>query len=171
MKLIRAGLILGGLLLVLGAVNLDILRKEDTIANGRLVLLELRPVDPRSLIQGDYMLLRYGSAAFPPAESIPSLPPRGTLILKLDETGIARFERLDDGATLAAAEVRLDYKSRMRDGELRLGAESYLFQEGDAGVFATARFAMLRVDDDGNSVLVGLAGEDRRRLDRPPGMD
>src|SRR5690606_14717090 len=36
-----------------------VIQKERTIKEGELVLLELAPIDPRSLIQGDYMQLNY----------------------------------------------------------------------------------------------------------------
>ena len=43
--------------------NAQILLKEHTRTSGNLVLLELAPVDPRSLMQGDYMTLRYAIAS------------------------------------------------------------------------------------------------------------
>src|SRR3546814_7520410 len=54
--------------LVLGAVNLQVLQKQRVLDDGRTVLLALRPVDPRSLIQGDYMVLRYAEALVPRSE-------------------------------------------------------------------------------------------------------
>src|SRR5690606_17741733 len=50
-------------LLVLGVVNYAIHGKERVIRNGEVVFLELAPVDPRSLMQGDYMALRFQLAA------------------------------------------------------------------------------------------------------------
>jgi len=38
------------LLLILGMTNWSIFEKEDLLANGQVILLELAPVDPRSLI-------------------------------------------------------------------------------------------------------------------------
>src|SRR5207247_7075547 len=49
-------------LVVLGAANWTIQSRERLLADGRVVLLELAPVDPRSLIQGDYMALRFKAA-------------------------------------------------------------------------------------------------------------
>ncbi|MGH6932392.1 MAG: GDYXXLXY domain-containing protein [Dongiaceae bacterium] len=171
MKILRNFLILFGMLLVVGVVNRDILRKEDTLANGRLVLLELRPVDPRSLFQGDYMLLRYAATTFPPAGTIDAMPRRGVLVLQLDDGGIGRFKRIDDGSPLAANEARMRYKSQHWQAELRLGAEAFFFQEGDAEIYANARFGMLRIDPSGNSILIGLADKDRRQLGRPAATD
>ncbi|MET0351671.1 MAG: GDYXXLXY domain-containing protein, partial [Rhizobacter sp.] len=45
--------------LALAVANVGIARKEALIAHGRTVLVELAPVDPRSLMQGDYMRLNF----------------------------------------------------------------------------------------------------------------
>ena len=47
------------LVLVLGAVNWSIFAKERIKTNGERIFLALAPVDPRSLMQGDYMALRF----------------------------------------------------------------------------------------------------------------
>ena len=47
------------LVLVIGYINWAVAVKEKTLGNGKLLLLELAPVDPRSLMQGDYMRLDY----------------------------------------------------------------------------------------------------------------
>ena len=46
-------------LAVLVVVNSAIWQKERHIAEGEVVYLELAPVDPRSLMQGDYMALNF----------------------------------------------------------------------------------------------------------------
>ena len=53
---------LATLVLILGLVNLSIVGKEKHLSDGRAVYLELAPVDPRSLMQGDYMALRFAIA-------------------------------------------------------------------------------------------------------------
>ena len=58
MKNIKWWIILINLILLLVYFNGSILSKEDLLKNGKLILLELAPVDPRSLMQGDYMSLR-----------------------------------------------------------------------------------------------------------------
>ena len=47
---------------VLGVVNFEIYKKEQLLAEGMTVFLELMPRDPRSIMQGDYMVLRYNIA-------------------------------------------------------------------------------------------------------------
>ena len=58
---IRIGIV-AAVALVLIAVNLSIVAKERIKTGGEPIFLELAPVDPRSLMQGDYMALRFAIA-------------------------------------------------------------------------------------------------------------
>lgn len=142
-------------------------QKENTLAHGRLVLLELVPVDPRSLMQGDYMILRYKLTGTVP-EKLLHDGAKGRLVLKLDPDGVATYARMDEGGPLALDETLLTY--RMRDG-LRLGAEAFFFQEGHARYYARARYGELRVAPHGEAVLTGLRDHDRQPLDAPVSED
>ncbi|MBP6019655.1 MAG: GDYXXLXY domain-containing protein [Burkholderiaceae bacterium] len=55
--------VLAGLLLMLVVVNNGIYQREQILSSGSTVVLELAPVDPRSLMQGDYMALRFDVAS------------------------------------------------------------------------------------------------------------
>jgi len=135
---------------VLMVLNMLVWQKEQTVSSGRTVLLQLAPRDPRSLMQGDYMVLRYALAnEVKPGD----LAGKGRLVIKLDPSNIGSYSRLDDGTSLGADECLLIYRRR---GELLLGAESFLFQEGDANLYTSARYGELKVDARGNSVLAGL---------------
>lgn len=149
-----------GAVLVFGLSNLAILKKQDIVDNGQKILLRLAPVDPRSLMQGDFMRLRYDRNSYPDARTQESLPWRGTVVLTLDDLGVGEFARLDDGTALGPGEVRIAYKLSGWGGTMRFGADSFFFQEGDADLYADADFGVLHVANDGGSVLVGLAGED-----------
>lgn len=156
----RNGLVLLGLLLVVGAVNLLIAEKERLLARGTPMLLELAPVDPRSLIQGDYMRLDYAIAR---QGRDPNAWPRdGHLVVTVDADDVARFVRRDDGTPLARGEHLLAY--RVRGDDLRVGTDAFYFQEGHADRYAAARYGELRVDDSGTSVLVGLRDAARQPL-------
>jgi uncharacterized membrane-anchored protein len=73
----------------------------------------------------------------------------------LDSVGIARFVRREEGdRPLAAGERLLQY--HRRSGRIRVGSDAFHFQEGLARSYASARYGELRVDDAGESVLVGL---------------
>jgi len=147
------------LLLILGMTNWSILEKEQLLANGQVVLLKLAPVDPRSLIQGDYMALRYALADDIDASDWPN---RGILVIKLDPNNVATFQRLYNPAQpLAADERLLEYHKRTKSFDWRgeslyIGAESFFFQEGHADYYDEAEYGELRVTNAGQSVLVGL---------------
>lgn len=55
----RPTFVLLGLFMCLGVANYDVWSKERLLRTGQAVVLELAPVDPRSLMQGDYMTLRF----------------------------------------------------------------------------------------------------------------
>lgn len=149
----RNALLFGGLALVLTTVNISIARKEQLLATGRPVLVELAPVDPRSLIQGDYMRLEYRLAE----HADPSWARDGRMVVRLDDRGVAEFIRAHDGRALGPDELLLQY--RRRSGRVRVGSDAFFFQEGHAERYAGAKYGELRVDGSGGSVLVGLRDE------------
>jgi len=159
MKWLRVCLAVLGLVVVLGAANYTIIQRQQVVDNGQPVLLKLRPVDPRSLMQGDYMVLRYAPELFPPRDVRDALDNQGALVVALDENNVATFSRLNDGSALRDNERLLRYKQVDENGQIRLGAESFFFEEGQADLFDDAEFGVLHVDAVGNSVLIGLADE------------
>lgn len=164
MKVVRTLLVIAGIALVLGVANYNIRSYQQIVDSGRVVLLELRPVDPRSLIQGDYMQLRYAAGAFPTKAIENTLPRRGSFVLSLDEHDVGTYSRVDDGTALAQDEVRLQYKLTSEYTDPSIGAETFNFEEGQAAALAGAVYGVLRVDDTGRSVLVGLADEQHQRI-------
>jgi uncharacterized membrane-anchored protein len=141
-------LIVAGALLVLGAVNASIAGKELVIRDGEVVFLDLGPRDPRSLMQGDYMALRFRIADQLPAGA------------KEGERRVARIA-LDDKriASLApqGAASTLPLRYRMRNGAAWIGTNAFFFQEGSEQRYARARYGEFRVDrESGEAVLVGL---------------
>ena len=159
--MIRQALVIGGLVLVLGVTNLQIAQKERLLGEGASILLQLAPVDPRSLIQGDYMALDYAIAR--EVQGRDGWPRDGQIVVIPDADGVARFVRRHEGAVpLAPAERLLHY--RMRDGRVRIGTNAFYFQEGHADRYSAARYGELKVDATGTSLLVGLRDASRRPL-------
>lgn len=139
--------------LILAAVNWTLHSRERLLAEGRVVLLELAPVDPRSLMQGDYMALAFAVANEP---ALRRAPIDGRMIVALDERGVGRFVRRDDGSPLAPGEIALRY--RVRDGRVKFATNAFFFQEGRARDYAGARYGELRVSPSGEVLLTGLRG-------------
>ena len=141
-------------LVVFLTLNFAIYQKEQIKKHGQTVYLELAPVDPRSLIQGDFMRLSY--ALERDALQLPLRPsdPRGYLVIRPDETNVARVVRFDDGTALAEGELRLKYSRNPRG--IKLVPDSFFFQEGEAEKYETAKYGVFKFDDSGTPLLVGL---------------
>lgn len=149
--------------IILGWVNYLVYQNEQLIATGESIFLELAPVDPRSLIQGDYMVLGYKIAREIEATD---LPRDGYLVLKLEANQVAQFVRLEtEQVPLTDDERRIRYRKRGRG--LQLGAESFFFQEGHAKFYAEADYAELRLTESGESILLGLRGPNLEPLGPP----
>ncbi len=153
-------------LAMLAVVNLTIYSRERLIDSGRVVLLELAPVDPRSIMQGDYMALRFKVAreVFS-AQSLADLRD-GNLVLGVDGNSVATYRRLDNGTSLAADEVRLRF--RIRNGAPKFATNAFFFEEGRAKEYVGARYGEFRVAPDGESVLTGLRDGERAPLGARP---
>lgn len=155
---------LANLLLVIGVVQFHVAGKNAIIEDGRTVFLTLAPRDPRSLIQGDYMVLRQAIAdeasRLPDSQKVPT---RGELVLRIDERGVGKVDRFSGGSDLAENEQLIHYR-RARRG-FRFGIESFFFEEGAAKAFESARFAEVKISETGSAVLVGLRNEDLEAID------
>lgn len=149
-------LLLAGAVLVIGGVNWQIASKERLRNGGEIVYLQITPVDPRSLMQGDYMALDFALARALPSQQ------SGTAIVHLDERRVGRFARMDTGAPLGANEIR--FRFRTRNGAVWLGTNAFFFQEGEAARYQRARFGEFRVNGDGEAMLVNLRDAELRAL-------
>ena len=144
--------IVGAVLLVLGAVNWSIYSKERIKTQGERIYLELAPVDPRSLMQGDYMALRFALATGLSTQSGGSAP------VAVDENGVATLV-----GGVGTESLRIRY--RVRNGQVWLGTNAYFFEEGTASRYEAARYGEFRVDrQTGEAVLVALRDKDFKAL-------
>lgn len=169
----RVALVLAGLAVTLAVVNGNIWQREALLAKGRVAILELAPVDPRSLMQGDYMALRFAAgedierwrndrpadgqdaAAFAHID--------GYVVLAPDERGVARPVRIQEqAAPRDGNEIVLRY--RLRASGVRLVTNAYFFPEGEQQRYQRARYGEMRVDDRGTGLLVRMLGEDLNPL-------
>ncbi|MBT9613059.1 MAG: GDYXXLXY domain-containing protein [Burkholderiales bacterium] len=149
-------------LVILGVVNYAVWEKEQVVNQGRTVLLELAPRDPRSLMQGDFMALNYRlTDALRSRLSHRSVD--GLAVVTLDGQGVAQLDRLyQAGGALQANQALIRFRKR---GEVvRIGAESFFFQEGQAAIYSPAKYGEIKVAIDGEVVLVGLRDVQRLPL-------
>jgi uncharacterized membrane-anchored protein len=149
----RLALVVGAVV-VLGTINFSIVGKEKIKRNGQVVFLDLAPIDPRSLMQGDYMALRFrlaeeiersmASSGSRPRDGEQRLAP-----VTLDPRGIASLAKTSTPA--------LSIRYRLRKDAVWLGTNAFFFEEGSEKRYATARYGEFRVDGStGEAILVGL---------------
>ena len=149
--------------LVLAVANIGIWQKENLIAHGLPVFVALAPVDPRSLMQGDFMALRFSV----PSEGADAIHDgagarRPKVVARRDARGIATLQRLDSGQPLAADELRIELSPK--NGGWVLVTDAWFFKEGEADRWARARYGEFCVGSDGRALLVGLRGAELQKL-------
>lgn len=146
-------------------------QKEYLLENGERIILSLRPVDPRSLMQGDYMILSldvenqlyHALHDQQLNEKEPDRYLKGSFIAAPDANGVFRFVRLDDGSPIENSEVKLVYRGKKYSS--RVGSGSFFFQEGYGKIFETARFVELRAGKDGETLITHLLDQNMQRID------
>lgn len=156
MKKYKWMIIAANLVILLVYFNYTVVKKEALLKEGQLVLLQLAPVDPRSLMQGDYMNLRYSLS-----ENINTkyLPKRGYCVVRIDSKGIAERVRFQEKTTPLNKDEYLIKYTAPNEWNINIGAESFFFQEGQAQKYEKAKYGGVKIDKNGNSLLVGLYNE------------
>ena len=163
-------------IIVLLLINWSIAGKEQHLKEGEIVYLQLAPVDPRSIMQGDYMMLRFAIAR-DIYNSLPKIDGKhtwrrnnvkardGKVIVSLDKDAIASFNRLEDedGQPLASNEIFLRY--RIREGSVKFATNAFFFQEGHAAVYQKARYGQFRVDKKGELLLTSMYDDKLQKLE------
>jgi uncharacterized membrane-anchored protein len=162
MKKYKWIIILLNLVLLLIYFNYSVVKKEELLKNEQFVLFELAPIDPRSLIQGDYMTLRYKILD---DINLKNMPKRGYCVVLLDQNGKAQRVRFQKDVTpLNKGEYLIKYYAS-NQWSVNIGAQSFFFQEGQAEKYAMAKYGGMKIDKDGNSLLVGLYDEQLRKIE------
>jgi len=152
------------LIVILALVNWSIYQKELHIKNGEVVYLKLAPVDPRSLMQGDYMALRFDIAR----KIYDKLPKKekyrgwrdnadaqdGRVLVSLNEKKVASFSSIFMGQMFKENEILLHY--RIRNGAVKFATNAFFFEEGSAKKYEKAKYGEFRVNGYGELLLVNL---------------
>jgi uncharacterized membrane-anchored protein len=163
-----AAVLLGAGAVALVLVNVLIGSREQLIAEGRPVFVKLAPVDPRSLMQGDYMRLSY---ELPGVEwrtrfngDVPLLwGARQRVAVALDARGIVQSPKLlgpDEEPQAGAQLLELTPKN----GRWTFVSDAWFFKEGEAARWQPAKYGEFRVTPEGKGLLVRVVGEDLKPL-------
>ena len=128
---------------------------------------------PRSLMQGDYMALRFRLAN----EVYNALPKTkdserwrhnvtasdGYVVVSLDARNIGSFKSIYNDQALSKNEILMRY--RVRNGAVKFATNAYFFQEGHGKYYESARYGQFRVDDKGELLLAAMYDEDLNKLE------
>ncbi|MDB5933136.1 MAG: hypothetical protein JWQ01_480 [Massilia sp.] len=139
---------------VLAVVNTGIWRNETLIAQNRIIFVELAPVDPRSIMQGDYMALAFRLEGTDQTSRCTVDPCKA--VARLDNRGVAMISRLSAGEALAEGELLIELTERR--GRWTMASDAWYFKEGEADRWSRARYGEFRVDSTGRALLVGMRG-------------
>ncbi len=151
--------------LVIGllGVNHAIWQKETVLKQGQSVFLELAPVDPRSLMQGDYMRLRFAVANQIRDNMVSDQGNQdGYFYVALDQRGVGQFHAMEAGETANNQLVKMQY--RLRNNRVQFATNAFFFQEGDAKLFDAAKFGEFKVADDGELLLKAMYDQELKLL-------
>lgn len=178
---------------LLGAVNYKVQQFEDVLATGKPIVLKIAPVDPRSLMQGDYMVLNYAilseiqqsqvlSESNESLESNESIDageanetigidessPSGKkayILVHLDKNHVATFceEQSDIPTDFKHCTPNVYLPIRYKGWLPELPSQDYFFAEGKGEHYAQAEYAEYRFKD-GILLLARLLDKDLKGL-------
>lgn len=148
-------------LCILGAVNMSIWHKEQLLANGKTVFLALAPVDPRSLMQGDYMALRFKleQDITPQLTHDKTQNADGYVVVNVNAQGIGEFVQLQDNLANVVNPQQIAMRYRVREGKIKFATNAFFFEEGKSDLYAQARYGEFKVAANGELLLKDLRGE------------
>ena len=153
-------LITSVVLLQLSILGYQVFSNEQLLSEGKVITLELAPVDPRSLIQGDYVRLQYeiGELELPVERN----QGRAYLLLKENKDGIYQtikvFNRQIDPTKMKLAEDEVIMTGKYNGyDQIIFGIESYFVPEGTGlDVERNAKLAKVAVSKKGDSILLSV---------------
>ena len=155
------GMIALGIVGTLAVVNVAIWQKERLIAQGVPVFIRLAPVDPRSLMQGDYMALNFEMSSELRGDLYDqSRLSRPRVAGPVDAHGVVTLQRLADKATPGEVLIEL---APGKSGWVVV-TDAWFFKEGDGERWSKAHYGEFRVLPDGRALLVGMADEALRPI-------
>lgn len=128
--------------------------KEETYRKQDSFYLKLAPVDPRSLMQGDYMTLNYNitdkalsevgqrTTWVSSVEEQKEVLKRGYIVVSLDENKVAHFKDVVKEIDEVKNKENLIFIAFKSDGwDMKINADTFLFQEGDAKLYENAKYS------------------------------
>ena len=151
--------------LLLAYVSLRITERARISEQGVTVLMPLVALTARDLSHGDLIELVYDEPEVVAQVRGGNWPDHGAIYVTLDRLGVGHEPHLYEGGQLSAGEVVLKYRFGTTGTDiwpayrrrLAFGDAFFLLGEEPMTEYLDARYAVLKVDLSGESVVTGLA--------------
>lgn len=121
--------------------------KEESYKKRNYFYLEIAPVDPRSLMQGDYMILNHviENKAWGKIHEMQLKDDRairkGYIVVKIDENKIAQFVDVVERIDKSDNKDLLFISFKTNGYAININANSFLFQEGEAKNYENSKYS------------------------------
>lgn len=150
------------ILLQFALIGYQIWNSESILSQGQSVKLELAPIDPRSLLQGDYVRLNYTISSLDGPEL--SAGKKIRVVLRKQENGVYGYSGYFEQAgawnqpyQAQSTDVIINGRTTGSD-RVEYGIESYFVPEGTGlEVERTAKFSYVKVGKKGDAILERLS--------------
>ncbi|MBV2142900.1 GDYXXLXY domain-containing protein [Falsochrobactrum sp. TDYN1] len=167
-----------------GILYAGIEKRATVLRSGHEVVLQTEPVDPRDLMRGDYVNLRYEISAVS-RRDIQGQPAQGArsvyVVLKAGENGVWHFSRASfapfDDLASGEVQIRGDTTYPISDVpnaaiHLRYGIERYYVPEGEGRAIENSQRALkitavVAIDEAGKAVMKALRDDGRQLYEEP----
>ena len=153
--------------------------RDQLILTGKEIMLELAPVDPLSLLQGQYLIIDFkledAEIEVDENEINSNKVNYGyrhhRIVLSYNESGVAKFNRFEDDQPLNSDELLFKVRRAIRRNNTKyfykidVSQNSFLIEENTEKKYEEkAKYGVFKVGPDGDYVLVDLADKDLNRL-------
>ncbi len=148
-------------ILMVSFVTYNGVKNEVAIQSGKEIRLALAPVDPRSMLQGDYVTLRYDISTLSEGTELPA---NKKIKVVLSPTSKGPYEY--GGYYKVEGKWNKPYEPSgddivvngltYSDHDVQYGIESFFIPEGTGLEFDDKTMAIIRVGENGNALLIDL---------------
>ncbi|MCB1657367.1 MAG: GDYXXLXY domain-containing protein, partial [Pseudomonadales bacterium] len=115
----------------------------------------------RSLMQGDYMALRFKleQDITPQLTHDKTQNADGYVVVNVNAQGIGEFVQLQDNLANVVNPQQIAMRYRVREGKIKFATNAFFFEEGKSDLYAQARYGEFKVAANGELLLKDLRGE------------
>lgn len=149
-------LVVLNLILLIVVFGYSVIKEENNLKKNTFYI-KTSPVDPRSLIQGDYMVLNYNITDSARIEAVNIR--KGYIRIKINDLKIAEFIRVDK-EYVPPSNNEISIQFQKNSSNIDIGVNSYLFQEGTGNKFQKAQYAEVIELKNGKLRLKSLLDKD-----------